>query len=200
MLMRRAAFRHRRSALAGFVIRQAFGRASRELPVRRVAEGRHVLAFHHPVPGFEPVHVLLVPKLSLPSLRHLSPGQRAEIAAEVELLAPEALDNLGLSASGFVVLVNGGPRQDVRQVHFHLVTEGYELARAPGGLQSGTWTDVADPSCVVHSVRAGHQPLLAGLTHAAETADALRLERRGYSIVWDARTRDAAGVVHLTAG
>ena len=152
------------------------------------------------MPGFEPVHLLLVPKLSVPSLRHLTDVQREEIAAEVELLAPDALDNLGLSASGFLVLVNGGPRQDVRQVHFHLLTEGYELARAPSGLQSGAWTDVVDPSCEVHRVRAGHQPLLAGLTHAAETHNALQLERRGYSIVWDARARDADGVVHLTAG
>jgi diadenosine tetraphosphate (Ap4A) HIT family hydrolase len=73
------------------------------------------------VPGFEPVHLLLVPKLSLPSLRYITDLQREEIAAEVELLAPEA-------------------------------------------------------------------------------RNALQLERRGYSIVWDARTRDAEGVVHLTAG
>jgi hypothetical protein len=126
--------------------------------------------------------------------------QRTEISAEVEQLAPEALDKVGLSASGFLVLVNGGQRQDVRQVHFHLLTEGYELTRAPSRLQSEAWTDVVDPSCAVHRVRAGHQPLLAGLTHAAETRNALHLEARGYSIVWDARTRDADGVVHLTAG
>jgi hypothetical protein len=122
-------------------------------------------------PGFVPVHVLLVPKLALPSLRHLTEGQRAQIAAEVERLAPEALANLGRSPSPFLVFVNGGRRQDVRQVHFHLVTDGYDLAHTPAGLQSGAWTEITDPAC-----------------------------GRGYSIVWDARAHDSEGVVHLTAG
>jgi len=170
------------------------------LPIRRVAEGRHVLAFHHPVPGFVPVHLLVVPKLALPSLWHLTDLQRAQIAAEVAQLAPEALDNVGASESGFLVLVNGGPRQDVRQVHFHLVTDGYELAHAPSGVQPGVWTEITDPTCELHRVRAGDGPLLAGFMHAAEHHDALQLERRGYSIVWDARAHASDGVVHLTAG
>ena len=196
----RRLFRHRGSAWAGVVVRQAFAHASRALPVRRVAESQHVLAFIHPVPGFEPVHILFVPKLSAPSLMHLTDVQRAQISDEVELLAYEALDTIGFRGSGFLVLVNGGPRQDVRQVHFHLLTEGYELAAAPTELQPGVWTDLPDPSCEVHQVRAGRRPLLAGLTHAAETRHAVRLERRGYSIIWDARTSEPDPVVHLTAG
>lgn len=181
-------------------MRQAFARASRLLAVRRVAETPHVLAFHHPVPGFEPVHLLLVPKVSLPSLMHLSDDQRQRISTEVERLALRCLDRLGLPEQGFLVLVNGGARQDVRQVHFHLVTHGFELAGVPFGLPDGVWTDIPDPAGEVHQVRSGSRPLLAGLTHAAETYDALRLGRRGYSIVWDARNRASDAVVHLTAG
>jgi diadenosine tetraphosphate (Ap4A) HIT family hydrolase len=193
-------FRHRGSAVAGFVVRQAFGHASRALPLRRVAESQHVLAFHHPVPGFEPVHLLLVPKLPVRSVMQFTDVQRDEVSAEVEVLAREALDRLEIAQVGFLVVVNGGIRQDVRQVHFHLLTEGYDLALAPSDLQAGIWIDSPDPSCAVHQVRSGPRPLRSGLIHAVETRDALQLERRGYSVVWDARARDGDALVHLTVG
>ncbi len=198
--MSRAAFRYRGSAFAGFVIRSAFARASRVLPIRRVAETRHVLAFHHPVPGFEPVHLLLVPKFAVRSVLQLSRVQREQVATDVEQLAPECLVKLGVAESGFLVLANGGARQDVRQVHFHLVTCGFELAGAPSELPDGVWTDIPDPAGELHQVRAGSRPLLAGLTHASEMHDSLRVERRGYSVVWDAGNPALKGVVHLTAG
>jgi diadenosine tetraphosphate (Ap4A) HIT family hydrolase len=196
----RAAFRLRGSALAGVAIRQAFAHASGLLPVRHVAENPQMLAFHHPVPGFAPVHLLLVPKQSAPSVMHLSAVQREQISAAVELIAREALERLGLGQSGFLVFVNGGRRQDARQLHFHLVTDGYELAVAPDRLPAGVWIDVPDPAHDVHQVRAGGEPVLAGLTRAAEFRDALKLGSRGYSIIWDQRDRAAEGVVHLTAG
>jgi diadenosine tetraphosphate (Ap4A) HIT family hydrolase len=199
-LIARTAFRLRGSALAGFVIRQAFAHSSGLLPVRRVAETRAMLAFRHPVPGFDPVHLLLVPKLSARSVMHLTAVQREQISTEVEVLTQKSLDRLGLAQSGFVVFVNGGARQDVRQVHFHLVTDGYELRAAPTGLPSGVWTEVPDPAHDVHQVCAGDRPLLAGLNRAAAVGDALQFGRRGFSIAWDQRDDVSDGVVHLTAG
>ena len=166
----RAAFRRRSSVWAGFLVRQACSRASRALPVQRVGEGPHVLAFHHPMPGFEPLHVLLVPKLSVPSVMHFTDVRRQQVAAEVELLVGKVLDRLGLPHSGYLVLVNGGRRQDVRQVHFHLLTDGYELTAAPSGLPSGTWMDHPNPACEIHQVRTGPHPLLAGLTRRSGNA------------------------------
>jgi len=131
---------------------------------------------------------------------HLTEVQREQISAEVELLARKALDRLGCSESGFLVVVNGGRRQDVRQVHFHLVTDGYELTPVPSGLQPEAWTDHSDPSCEVHQIRTGQHPLHAGLIHAEESRETLQLDRRGYSIIWDTRTTKSEGVVHLTAG
>jgi histidine triad (HIT) family protein len=195
----RAAFRYRSSAASGFAVRNAFAHASRVLPVRRVAESEHVLAFRHPVPGFAPVHVLLVPKLALPTLMHLTEDQRAQIAAEVESLAPNIIASFGRAGAGFLVVVNGGGRQDVRQVHFHLLVDGYALAAAPVDSRREQWTDLADSANEVHEVRRGTRPLFNGLVHAAETSDALALEARGYSVVWDARTAPG-DAVHLTAG
>lgn len=193
------AFRYRGSAAAGYLVRQAFTHASWALPVRRVAESEHVLAFQHPVPGFVPVHVLLVPKFPLPTLMHLTEAQRSQIAAEVKVLAPKIVGSFGRSGAGYLVLVNGGRRQDVRQVHFHLLVDGYALAHAPADPVRGMWTAVPDDSCDLHEARLGDQPLLAGLNHAAEIHGARQLDARGYSVVWDARTAPGE-VVHLTAG
>ena len=195
-----AAFRHRGSAAAGFLVRQAFAHASRALPLRRVAESQRVVAFHHPVPGFEPLHLLLVPKLSVRSVMHFTDVQREQVSDEVERLATEALDRLGLPEVGFLVLVNGGIRQDVRQVHFHLLTDGYDLARAPSGLPAEAWTVSPDPSCELHQVRRGTRPLASGLGLAVETRDTLQLEERGYSVIWDARARENDALAHLTVG
>jgi histidine triad (HIT) family protein len=164
-----------------------------------VAESDHLLAFHHPVPGFQPVHVLLVPKFSAPSLVQLTRARREQLAGEVELLAPQVVDEAGTSDAGFLVLVNGGSRQDVAQVHFHVLIEGYELARAPSTVPVGTWTDVAQAPAAVHRVRFGEHALLAGLECAAASHSA-ELATLGYSVVWDARNREADGIVHLIAG
>jgi diadenosine tetraphosphate (Ap4A) HIT family hydrolase len=198
-MIARVAFHFRGSAAAGFAIRQAFAHAGRVLPVHRIAETPHVLAFRHPVPGFRPVHLLLVPKLSLATVMRLPDDRRGQIATEVEQLAWECVGRLGLADSGFLVFVNGGARQDVRQVHFHLVTAGYELTAAPDGLPAGVWTDIPDPAHDVHQVRTGDRPVLAGLEHVAQTGHA-QLERQGYSIIWDARRTESGGAVHLTAG
>lgn len=158
-----------------------------------------MLAFRHPVPGFAPVHVLLVPKLSVPTLMHLTDEQREMVATEVAGLAPRIIGAFGRSGAGFLVVVNGGTRQDVRQVHFHLVVDGYALATAPAGAERETWRAVPDRSCEIHEARAGSRPLFNGLVRAAALHESRHLEARGYSVVWDARTTPG-DVVHLTAG
>jgi len=195
----RAAFRYRSSAPAGLIVRQAFAHASGLLPVRRVAETEHVLAFHHPLPGFTPVHVLLAPKLAVPTLMHLTDEQREHIASEVETLAPRIITSFGRAGAGFLVLVNGGTRQDVRQVHFHLLADGYPLIAAPAGAPPETWVDVRDASCAIHEARRGSQPMRNGLVRAAELHEAQHLDARGYSVVWDARFAPGE-VSHVTAG
>jgi hypothetical protein len=130
---------------------------------------------------------------------HLGDCRREQVAAEVEALAPESLARLGFSDSGFVVVVNGGSRQDVRQLHFHVITAGYPLRAAPTTLTPEQWTDVADPFWDAHQIRPGSRPVLAGLEHALAVRAPLRLDRRGYSIVWAARSIESTGAAHLLA-
>ncbi|MEC8253344.1 MAG: HIT domain-containing protein [Planctomycetota bacterium] len=83
-----------------------------------VAETADVLAYHHTRPHW-PVHIVVIPKLHVPSLTDLGQGDRAllhalldvvrEVAAEVEAEHGKAR-----------VLTNLGEYQDSKHLHFHV--------------------------------------------------------------------------------
>ncbi len=83
-----------------------------------VAETPEVLAYHHTRP-FWPVHIVVIPKLHVPSLTDLGEADEAllgrlmavvrEVAAEVEAEHGEAR-----------VLTNLGAYQDSKHLHFHV--------------------------------------------------------------------------------
>lgn len=108
-----------RSRWVGRCVGLAFARWSRWLPLRRVRETGACVAFWHPRPAY-PVHILIVPKRALRALADLQPGD-ANPAGEMVLLARDVARDLGLSASGYRLILNGGAYQDVPQLHLHLI-------------------------------------------------------------------------------
>lgn len=80
-----------------------------------------MLVFHHPKPSW-PAHLLLVPKRPIPSLLHLTRLENELVLSDVIAAAQVARERLGLKAEETVLCANGGPRQDVGQLHFHLFT------------------------------------------------------------------------------
>ena len=83
-----------------------------------VVETSEVLAYHHTRP-FWPVHIVVIPKLHVPSLTDLGDGDAAllhkllavvrEVAAKVEFEHGKAR-----------VLTNLGDYQDSKHLHFHV--------------------------------------------------------------------------------
>ena len=59
----------------------------------------------------------------------------------------------------------------------------------PFGWEPGEWTDIADPTCALHQVRVGDQPVLAGLTYAAASSSALDLEHLVRAVLAPAQRR-----------
>ena len=99
----------------------------RELPADIVHEDDEVIAFRDIAPQ-APVHVLFVPKQSIPTVDDVPPGQEA-LVGRLVLAATAYARREGLADAGYRLVINcnadGG--QTVFQLHLHL------LAGAPLG-------------------------------------------------------------------
>lgn len=88
------------------------------LPVKRVKETHKVLAFWHPTPFWEK-HILLVPKKPIKNITSLTDDDLPYID-EIYKLTKEIVVELVWDKTEYTVLTNGGGRQEVNQIHFHL--------------------------------------------------------------------------------
>ncbi len=103
------------------IIRWLFVHMNFALPLKRLRETDTLLAFHHPRPAY-PLHILLVPRKAVASLADLDPtdtGFLMDLYSVVQALVNE----FGLEAGGYRLIVNGGKFQDFPQLHFHLISE-----------------------------------------------------------------------------
>ena len=83
-----------------------------------VAETETVLAYHHTRP-FWPVHIVVIPKLHVPSLTDLGaapPGLLSELLEVVRQVAKDVEEAHGAAR----VLTNLGRYQDSKHLHFHV--------------------------------------------------------------------------------
>lgn len=123
--------------LAGFAF-QWFGRL---LPVNRVLCTRRIIVFRHPRPVYED-HLLIVPRRRVESLLELAASKQPLLFAELLMAARVAVERCGLPVDGYTLVVNGGPRQDVGQLHLHMFS-GPPVARPYDG--EGWWAIMALP-------------------------------------------------------
>lgn len=88
------------------------------IPVERLRETETLLAFHHPKPAY-PLHVVLAPKLAVPSLMELDPSSAflSDLVTTVQSLVSE------LQLPAYRLVVNGGEHQDFPHLHFHLISD-----------------------------------------------------------------------------
>jgi histidine triad (HIT) family protein len=95
--------------------------AAREIPARIIHEDDDVMAFHDINPQ-APVHVLIVPKRVIPRLGEAGEIDQA-ILGKLLLTAGQRARDLGLSESGYRVVINSGPDagETVPHMHLHLL-------------------------------------------------------------------------------
>lgn len=113
-----------KTSLGELIVGVAFAKFSKYLPVEKLKETDRVIAFWHPKPFWQK-HILLVPKKPIKSLLHLKEEDK-EYLNELFKIAGEIVSELGWEKEGYTLLVNGGKRQEVAQLHFHLCA-GSEL-------------------------------------------------------------------------
>ncbi|MCD9031057.1 histidine triad nucleotide-binding protein [Luteimonas sp. Y-2-2-4F] len=100
----------------------------REIPADVVYEDEHLIAFRDIAPQ-APVHVLFVPKETIPTLDAAQPGH-AELIGRLALAAAEYARAQGFAGDGYRIVMNcnGHGGQTVYQMHLHLVA-GAPLGR-----------------------------------------------------------------------
>jgi len=91
------------------------------MPVNKLYETKLVLAFYHPKPAHS-THILIVPKRAIKSFADLSETD-LPVVNDVIITAQHLVQELQLAEKGYRLLVNGGAYQDVKQIHFHLVSD-----------------------------------------------------------------------------
>jgi diadenosine tetraphosphate (Ap4A) HIT family hydrolase len=119
--MRRLLLKLARQPLVGALLGYAFAYLSSILPLKRVGASRYTVAFHHPAPSWA-THLLFVPKRRIRTLIALAQVAHIDLFADLLLTAEAVARSLALDGQPYVLCANGGPRQEVQQVHFHLFT------------------------------------------------------------------------------
>jgi len=92
-----------------------------EIPSKQVYADEDVVVFHDISPK-APVHVLVVPKKHVESLREVEEADTI-ILSKLLLTVKQVGETLGISEKGYKVVVNNGPDsgQLVYHLHFHLL-------------------------------------------------------------------------------
>ena len=95
-----------------------------QIPSRKVFEDDHLYAFHDIAP-WAPVHFLVVPKLHIPSMAHLT-AQHEQLVGRMMLLAPKLAMEQGCNPypdGGFRMVCNTGTEggQEVHHLHIHVM-------------------------------------------------------------------------------
>ena len=84
------------------------------LPLKKIIQNKKAISFNHPSPVY-PNHILIIPRKIARNIFCLSDEDFLAII-EMGVIIREKDDR------DFVLLINGGKRQDVMQAHFHLFT------------------------------------------------------------------------------
>jgi histidine triad (HIT) family protein len=104
---------------------------AREIPAKIISEDDDLIVFHDVNPQ-APVHVLLVPKKPIPRLAEATAADGV-LLAKLLMKAQETAKSLGISQSGYRVVINSGRNggETIPHLHVHLLG-GRPMTWPPG--------------------------------------------------------------------
>ncbi len=91
------------------------------LPVERLMENTHWVAFHHPQPDY-PLHILILPQQPILSLTD-APLERPDLYTDLFHLIHRLISDFELNTYGYRLITNGGPNQRIPKWHWHLISD-----------------------------------------------------------------------------
>jgi histidine triad (HIT) family protein len=104
---------------------------ARELPAKIIKEDDTLIAFHDRNPQ-APVHVLVVPKRPIPRIAAAGP-EDAALLGSLLLTAQKIAKELGLTDSGYRIVINNGSHGGETVPHLHVHVLGGRPFRWPPG-------------------------------------------------------------------
>ena len=116
MNLQKFLFSTAKTKIGSFFVGNTFEKLSDILPVNRVYEDELVIAFWHPKPFWEK-HILIVPKKNIKNIISIYDSNEKYYLAvfnAVKIIIEK------LKWSEYTLLSNGGTRQEINQLHFHL--------------------------------------------------------------------------------
>ena len=113
-----------RRKVSGSILGFLFERWASVLPLRKRAENDFALCLYHPV-LVAPNHLLAIPKKRLATIFDLFDDHNASYTEGLFQCVEQALANVQVR---FKVVSNFGARQEVKQVHFHVLPAGTDAA------------------------------------------------------------------------
>jgi histidine triad (HIT) family protein len=123
--MKRLLYSIAKTWLGGFLLHWIFAFLSFVIPEEKLIETDSLLAFSHPSPAY-PLHILIVPKKKIQSLLDL-PTQDQSFEKELFQTVKDLVQIFSLESYGYRLILNGGKNQKVNHLHFHLISEDYEI-------------------------------------------------------------------------
>ena len=105
--------------------------AAGEIPANIAAQNDEIVAFHDVDPR-APVHVLIIPRKHIAGVNDLKEGD-APLIGRMYLMARDLAQKLGVSETGYRLVLNTGPEagQSVWHIHLHLLG-GRRMTWPPG--------------------------------------------------------------------
>ena len=118
--MLRWLFKLARTPAVGYLVGLVFAHFSFIIPTKRLRETSSLVAFYHPQPSY-PIHILIVAKKQCRDLAALTETD-ADFMADLITVTNSLVAELGLEPAGYRLINNGGTYQDVKHLHFHLIS------------------------------------------------------------------------------
>ncbi len=101
------------------------------LPIDRLRENDHWVAFCHPRPDY-PLHILILPKQGISSLSD-APSDDPGLYADLFMVVQQLISDYKLERGAYRLVTNGGQNQSVPIWHWHLICEAScEISDNPG--------------------------------------------------------------------
>lgn len=118
-MFKRLLFKIAKAPFMGKIVGYVFQYCSWVIPVKKVYNSKEIIAFYHPRPSYKN-HVIISPKRVVRNLQQMVQDRFSRYFVKVWEAANDiCVRNPGYKDS-FVMVANGGKRQEVQQVHFHM--------------------------------------------------------------------------------